>query len=182
MKLNSTVFMRGVLSASTIGFILLLTVFNVSQANASSDVVQVSMSVPTYLDVDIVSSQIIINSVSASEFYQSDYPYPLQHSGSSLINLRSNVACSLRTPIDALLTHSSGAPSVPVEATIQMLGTNIADLVDFGGVYYWVLNYSPGTHNGTTILEVDVQQVWTASHAAGVYSGAITVDLLEGTF
>jgi hypothetical protein len=104
------------------------------------------------------------------------------HDGSSLIDLRANVACSLRTQYQSTLTHSSGAPSVPVLATVQLLGANSAHLINFGGTWYWVLNYGPGVYSGTTSLVVSVQQVWTALHTAGVYSGTISVDLIEGTF
>ncbi len=181
MKLKTCFFMRSSLSVGVLCLWAFCLMNQPCFAVDDSDVVEVSMTVPAYVDVDIVSQGIIMNPVTADEFYRNDGPYPILHSGSSLINLRSNVDCSLRTREDLQLTHSSGDPALDVSAAIRMLGANVAHLVFDGGVYYWVLNFPAGDHNGTTEVSASIQQEWTVSHLAGIYTGTITVELLEGT-
>ena len=170
--------------AFSIGLVCLAATMLLGQpcmADEDSDLVVVSVTVPSYVNVDIVSEEIVLNPVTSDEFYRTDGPYPILHSGSSLVNLSSNVSCSLRVREDLQLTHSSGDPSVDVSATIRMLGMNVAHLVFDGGVYYWVLNFPAGNHLGAAEVSASVQQEWTALHVAGVYSGTITVELIEGT-
>ena len=164
-------------SALRLGASVLLgaMLFSVPCMAADFAVVEVSFDIPTFLYVDIVSPTITINPVQVSELEQGT---SLPHTGSSLIDVRSNVECSLRTPIEDVLVHTSGSPSVPVEATIQLIGANAAQAIMIGGVWHWVLDFLPGVHDGTTSLVVRVQQVWTAL-SAGVYTGTIYMDVVE---
>jgi len=175
-------FMACALSIGLVGLLAVILTTQPCLAASDSAVVEVSITVASYLDVGLVSPELILNPVTAVDFYNDDPPYPILHSDSSPINLRSNVACSLRVREDLELTHSSGDPSVDLSAIISLVSNSVAHLVNDGGVYYWVLNFVAGDHPGASEVSVSVRQVWTAAHTAGLYSGQLTLEVLEGTF
>jgi hypothetical protein len=175
---TSKSFMQGNLARWALTMVMGMLI--ASACHADEATVEVDITIATYLDVEFVSPSIGMNPVNADEFYISN---PLQqeiHAGSSLINVRTNVTSSMRTRQNIVLTHQSGAPTVPVTAQIQFFGLNFAYSRLFGGELYWVLNYPPGMHIGMSSIVVSVQQEWTAEHTAGVYTGTVLIELLEG--
>jgi hypothetical protein len=170
--------MQGNLARWALAMVMGMLIANAGYADEAT--VEVDITIATYLDVEFVSPSIGMNPVNADEFYISD---PLQqqiHSGSSLINVRTNVTSSMRTPQNIVLTHESGAPTVPVTAQIQFFGINPAYSRTFGGELYWVLNYPPGMYIAMSQIVVSVRQEWTAMHTAGIYTGTVLIELLEG--
>jgi len=142
-----------------------------------SDIVIVSMEIPAFVHVDVVFDDLTMNPVTPEEFYNPD---TTKHFIGSLINVVSNVACLLRTREDAVLTHSSSSPTIPINASVEVFAANTAERVWDGG-WWWVIPFGAGIHNGSAYLRVDVEQEWTVEHKSGLYTGSITVDVIEGT-